>query len=386
MTRTLPLLLLASALLAGAALAQPAPLPDDERFDQTVSFSTGRQGEDLDTMLSALARSVGLTPVVDDVPEETIRYDIDEPTPFRQVWNLILSLNDLDYVLQENDVIVIGPTDALASLRRAEPRTDDAGAPAAADTVQRVYRVNGSPNDLAGVVGRLVPGARTVEELEDSSRLLVGATETQHDKVQAALDEFDEEPRELRRYEVRGSVEKAAEYLASFVSEGDSIAARSNSNIVIVTTTPSGHARVEEALEAYDSLPSGDAAAAAERDVAIERRVYRVNGEAENVKSLIKTLVPELQGSGDQETQRWSVDDPRGCRGWHGGSARARSAGAPRIRPACSSVGLEQRIYSLEQRRCHRARTRSLQIRNFGLERSGLLTEATDGVRSERRR
>ena len=46
MKRLLSVLLLAIVLAAGAALAQPAALPDDARFDEPVSLSTGAEGEE----------------------------------------------------------------------------------------------------------------------------------------------------------------------------------------------------------------------------------------------------------------------------------------------------------------------------------------------------
>jgi hypothetical protein len=109
-------------VLAGlsAALAQPAALPADARFDQPVAFSTGMGGESLAAMVTALARSIGLTPVLDDFQDKTIVYDIGEAKPFRQVWELVLTLNDLDYLLQENDVVVVGSTESLARLRAPE--------------------------------------------------------------------------------------------------------------------------------------------------------------------------------------------------------------------------------------------------------------------------
>jgi hypothetical protein len=46
-------------------------LPADARFDQPVAFSTGMGGESLRAMITALARSIDLTPVVDAVTDRT---------------------------------------------------------------------------------------------------------------------------------------------------------------------------------------------------------------------------------------------------------------------------------------------------------------------------
>jgi len=112
-------ILLTSLVLAALtfAWAQPADLPADARFDQPVALSTGAGGESLGAMLSALARSIGLTPVLGDFVDKTIVYDIGDPKPFRQVWDLVLRLNDLDYLLEPNDVVVIGSAASLDRLR-----------------------------------------------------------------------------------------------------------------------------------------------------------------------------------------------------------------------------------------------------------------------------
>src|SRR5690606_39456583 len=55
----------------------------------------------------------------------TIVYDIGEPKPFRQVWNIVLTLNDLDYVLLENDVIVVGTTSSVNRLRAPAPEAPE---------------------------------------------------------------------------------------------------------------------------------------------------------------------------------------------------------------------------------------------------------------------
>src|SRR5690606_31314420 len=95
MKRTLALI--TSLALLGAALAQSAiaPLPPDPRLDQPVRLATGSSGESLLTIFQGLARSNGLSAITDAVPNELINYDIGEPKPFRQVWDLVLTLNDL---------------------------------------------------------------------------------------------------------------------------------------------------------------------------------------------------------------------------------------------------------------------------------------------------
>jgi len=180
--------LLTFVVLLGSALgwAQPAELPADARFDQAVSFSTGMSGESLGAMLTALARSVGLTPILDDVPDKVIVYDIGQAKPFRQVWALILTLNDLDYLLQENDIVVVGTSGSLSRLRTAPM------APVAAGErgIQRFYRVNNDVEQVVTVLRLAVPAA-DVSPLPGTGAIVVVATEAEHDEIAATLVEFD---------------------------------------------------------------------------------------------------------------------------------------------------------------------------------------------------
>ncbi len=191
MKRLTTLLLLASVLLAGAALAQSGALPDDARFDQTVEFSTGNGGEQLSTMVVALARSVGLTPIVDGVPDTMIQYDIGDPKPFRQVWDLVLTLNGLDFILQENDVVVVGTEASLAPLvARQAPAPEATEQAEAGDVEQRFYRVIAEPEQVVTLLSRAVPGVEA-EALPGVQSVVVTATEAQHARVREVLNEFD---------------------------------------------------------------------------------------------------------------------------------------------------------------------------------------------------
>src|SRR5690606_9224427 len=174
--------------LLGAAMAQNAlaPLPNDPRFDKPDEFVTGASGESLRAMIKGLARSVGLTPITDDVPEKVIVYDIGAPKPFRQVWELVLTPNDLDYALLENDLVVVGPPASVARLRRTEAV---AAAPTAEPVEQRFYRVNSSPQQVVDVLRRVMPEVQA--EPLPGNTVVVTATAAQHDRVVTLLDQFD---------------------------------------------------------------------------------------------------------------------------------------------------------------------------------------------------
>ena len=176
-----------AALLAGHALAQADVLPDDERFDQPVSFSTGHDGEALPEMIAALARSAGLTPIVDQVPDQIIRYDIGDPKPFRQVWDLVLTLNDLRFVLQPNDVVVVGTE---ASIRPFLQREGERAGTPDTDVEQRFYRVNADPEQVVAILERAIEGL-DVDSLPGVRTVVVVGTEAQHERVTDVLAQFD---------------------------------------------------------------------------------------------------------------------------------------------------------------------------------------------------
>lgn len=277
MKRIFPTLTLLAVLClaASAATAQQATLPPDERYDQPVTFSTGSTGESLRAMITALARSIGLTPVVDGVPDRTIVYDIGDPKPFRQVWDLVLSLNDLSFVLQDNDVVVVGTPDSLARLRTAPvAETDEA-------TLQRFYRVHNQPEQVATILRRAVPGVG-VETLPGTNAIVVIGGEDLQAAVADALAEFDRPadivPLEQRTYFL--SHAPAAQLAATLQSTiqtgtGDAVArldeativAEPRTNALIVTGTAEAQRRIGALVSELD---------APQRQVNIQVRIQEI--------------------------------------------------------------------------------------------------------------
>jgi type II secretory pathway component GspD/PulD (secretin) len=135
-------LILALAALGTGALA--GSFPDEPRFqakvDLKVSESQVRAGLTLplDVVLEALARSVGLQPLIyraydpsgdpakAQPPLPNVKLDF-QGKPFREVWDLLFATYgaqfNLDYLFLPPDVVVVAPTQVITALVDAPSRT-----------------------------------------------------------------------------------------------------------------------------------------------------------------------------------------------------------------------------------------------------------------------
>jgi type IV pilus assembly protein PilQ len=304
MKRILTLVAFLAVLGFQAALAQPSSLPADARFDEPVAFSTGSNGESLRAMITALARSIGLTPVVDNVPDRIIVYDIGDPKPFRQVWELVLTLNDLDFVLQENDVIVVGTPDALARLR----------APAAPDEPleHRTYFLNNPIDQVTPVVRRVAPDA-TIDTVPGRNAIFVIATPSDHEAISSVLAEVDL-PRDdaevvtaddatfQRFYRVQNQVDQVATILRRAVP-GVSIETLPGTDAIVVVGTEAQQEAVTAALDEFDRPAD---------IVPLEQRTYFLsNAQAERLSQTLQATTLVSAESGEPLDAFSVVAEPR---------------------------------------------------------------------------
>ncbi len=174
-------------LLGSMALAQPSVLPQEDRFDTPVSLQFD---DSLPVVIEALARSVGLVPVLSEVPETVVYYNID--AAFRTVWTTVLALHDLEFLMRDENIVVVGPASSIQKLRdmdvaaiRAAGESDDSSA-----LVQEFYGVQSDVNDMAQLLRSAVPGL-SVEVLSNVKTLLVRGTSAQHAQVMQLLSRFD---------------------------------------------------------------------------------------------------------------------------------------------------------------------------------------------------
>lgn len=169
------------------ALAQGS-LPRDARFDQPVSnIGTNLP---LPALLDALARSVGLSPILRDVPAVVVTADFDRK-PFRQVWDLLINTfgdGRITYVLLENNVIVVGPREVV---ERARGQAAQPAAQPGEPVVREFYQVRtGDPAALAAFIQQEVPGI-TVRAVPGQNALVITGTARQQAEALSILQRID---------------------------------------------------------------------------------------------------------------------------------------------------------------------------------------------------
>ena len=175
-----------AASTTAPAQVQLAPLPNTAQFSQKVDLSTRPAGESLDALIQALARSVGLSAITQGIPEGAVgRYNLGAPKPFREVWDIVLTLNGLEYVLRGDNIVVVGPPETLAGLQPKQ----NSEIPRVAVT----YPVNSNPSQLKTLLESQFPAGSgvTVTAFDELGLLSVRGTAAQQNRVQETLNRFD---------------------------------------------------------------------------------------------------------------------------------------------------------------------------------------------------
>ena len=201
MTKLRKILLFALAILGfglGAnGFAQGATkLPAEARFNTPVTIEMPSTGLPLETYLRALATSVKLTVIAQGIPDVNVKYDF-AGKPFRQVWELVTALNQLDFELQPNDVIIVGPPSVI-SLLRPTPVAPPPPPPVAQTQPEpakerRAYLIKSDLNIIQDLLKKEFPTV-TITTLPGSKALIVMATVAQHAEIERLLAVVDLAP------------------------------------------------------------------------------------------------------------------------------------------------------------------------------------------------
>jgi type II secretory pathway component GspD/PulD (secretin) len=186
--------LFALSSLFGSAFAQRSTtdrFPADARFDQLVTVDLPASGMDLAQYLRELASLVKLQATAEGIAAKTVSYNF-KSIPFRQVWNIVVSLNNLDYELLPNDVVVVGPPEVVAKFRVAAPvQTTPTTQPnPQAALLVKTYEIKSNSENIAKALSAQFADVKIVA-VAGTNKLIVTATQAQHNDIAALLQQID---------------------------------------------------------------------------------------------------------------------------------------------------------------------------------------------------
>jgi len=289
-------------------------LPTDSKYNSVVTLKTGNSADDLSMVLRALGASVGLTVVADSIPVKSINYDI-SGKPFRDVWELLIELNGLDYEFKSNNIVVVGPPSVIASIRK--PAAAPASVTAASPVLERrFYNLNGSPAELVAFLSKEVPKA-VINAVGTSKIIAVTGTGSEQGEIATLLSRVDPAPvneipkpvvaqapvpSERRVFTVNGAVADVVAFLKGEYPKAN-INAIGSSKTVAVTASSDELDEITDLLAQVDPIPEPapvvevpapvEVAVPVVAPIATERRVFTVNGAVADVVAFLKGEYPK---------------------------------------------------------------------------------------------
>ena len=288
-------------LILAFSLALAGSFPANPRFDRPVTVKTSTAGDPLETVLVALAKSVGLTPVI-KLPEELtktkIRLDI-EQKPFREVWNVLLKTygdGKIDFALLDDDLLLVAPPEVIA---RAQGQGKTPEKPKAPAVVREFIALKYLDPDQAIKLLKTELPQLSVVRVPNQRVLIVRGTPELIREVQRLLARIDVAPETaqakaekapvVRRFYVVRHLDPAK--LAEFLSQqvpGVKVAQVPGQKVLIVRGTEAQQQEVQTILAKIDVAPQAGPP--------IYQRTFRLsNAKAED---LAKVLQEALQAKG----------------------------------------------------------------------------------------
>ena len=284
-------------------------LPTDSKYNSVVTLKTGNSADDLSMVLRALGASVGLTVVADSIPAKSINYDI-SGKPFRDVWELLIELNGLDYEFRGNNIVVVGPPSVIANIRK--PAAAPAPVTAASPVLERrFYNLNGSPAELVAFLSKEVPKA-VINAVGTSKIIAVTGTGSEQGEIAILLSRVDPAPvnevpkplvvqapvpSERRVFTVNGAVADVVTFLKGEYPRAN-VNAIGSSKTVAVTASSDELDEITDLLAQVDPVPVVEASTPVPVAVPLptpipsERRVFTVNGAVADVVTFLKGEYP----------------------------------------------------------------------------------------------
>ena len=306
-------LLLPALLTAGLGWSfslAAGSLPTGARFDEPVSVGMNAGGTPLRTLLEALAASVKLSVVADGIPDKAMTFRLDGK-PFREIWNLLITTNGLDFELLPNDIVIVGPP-SFVSLART-PITSSSTTPS---VVRRSYVVRTDAGVLASFLAKLVPGA-AITPFPNGRMMFVDGTQAQQAQISDLLAQVDQAvvtspsgaPSVRRTYSVKGDPGTLQSFLSKMLPSAVTNYAP-NTKVLFVDATEAEQNQISSLLATVDQDTPSQAA------VPTKRVSYSVRSDVAAVTAFLQRAVPNatflplpsnkllyVDATADQQTQ-----------------------------------------------------------------------------------
>jgi type IV pilus assembly protein PilQ len=308
---TIFLLALSSAFFPALA-QQSSRFPNDSRFDQIIEFQVGPDGTKLEDYLRIIGKSVGLQVLPEAIPDRTLGSAWSVRKPFRQVWDTLITLYGLDYVLQPNNVVIVGPPSVIEKFLPPKPTTAVTNntpttplqqTPVAPVTEIRTYVVSGDPAALKTFLESTYPNIK-VTVPPNQKLLVITATAAEHTQVKELLAQVDKPlpattsviPTELRSYTVNGDPEALKKFLeGAFPSIKVNVPP--NQKNLIINATVAEHDQVSKVLAQVDKPTPPPVPVQQAPVIAPVIQTYEVNGDPEGLKKFLESTYPGIRVS-----------------------------------------------------------------------------------------
>jgi type IV pilus assembly protein PilQ len=165
--------------------------PNDARFDQLVTVDIPSSGMDLSQYFRELASLVKLQATTEGIATKNVSYNF-KSIPFRQVWSMVVSLNNLDYELLPNDVVVVGPPEVVQKFRPPAPvqTTTPTNTTPPAVLVVKTYDIKSNAENIAKALTAQFTDIKVVQ-VTGTNKLLITATQNQHSDIASLLTQID---------------------------------------------------------------------------------------------------------------------------------------------------------------------------------------------------
>jgi type II secretory pathway component GspD/PulD (secretin) len=298
-------LLALSSTFFPAMAQQGSRFPSDSRFDQIIEFQVGPEGTKLEDYLRIIGKSVGLQVLPEAIPDRTLGSAWSVKKPFRQVWDTLITLYGLDYVLQPNNVVVVGPPSVIEKFL---PKTTTSVTTTQQNPVQqtpvapaieiRTYVVSGDPTALKAFLESTYPSIK-VTVPPNQKLLVIAATAAEHVQVRELLAQVDKPlppttsviPTELRSYDVNGDPEGLKKFLEGAFPT-IKVNVPPNQKVLIVSATVAEHDQIFKVLAQVDKPAAPIEVVPV---IATVTQSYEVNGDPEGLKKFLESTYPSIR-------------------------------------------------------------------------------------------